>query len=65
MKETNLRIKAQRSVKEIEEGKIYNAVGVWEDSSGEKFYQVNVLDNERVFLYHVSHFELLEEEDEE
>lgn len=60
-----MKLVAQRSIKEIEEGKTYNAVGVWEDSSGEKFYQVNVLDNERVFLYHVSHFKLLEDEDEE
>lgn len=58
-----MKVKAQRSVKEIQKGNTYEAKGVWKDSlSGEDFYQV-ILDNDRVCLYHVSHFKVIGEED--
>ena len=58
-----MKVKAQRSVKEIKEGTTYEAKGVWKDSlSGEDFYQV-MLDKERIVLYHVSHFKVIGEED--
>jgi hypothetical protein len=58
-----MKVKALRSVKEIKKGNTYEAKGVWTDSlSGEDFYQT-ILDNERIVLYHVSHFKVIGEED--
>ncbi len=58
-----MKVKAQRSVKEIQKGNIYEAEGVWTDSlSGEDFYQI-IFDKGRIVLYHVSHFKVIGEED--
>ena len=59
-----MKVKAQRSVKEIKQGTTYEAKGIWNDSlSGEDFYQIK-LDNERIVLYHVSHFKKIGEDDD-
>ena len=59
-----MKVKAQRSVKEIVKGETYETQGVWNDPlGGEDFYRI-ILDKERTVLYHISHFRLIGEEDE-
>lgn len=55
-----MKLKALKAVREIEEDKEYEAVGVYTHTDGEEYYQIK-LDKKRVVLYHTSRFEILEE----
>ncbi len=57
-----MKVKAQKSVKQIKEGEVYEVAGVYEHTSG-SYYQVE-LDNS-IFLYLVENFVIIEGDEDD